>query len=588
MHRSPLDAARVALAAAAIATGLAGCGSGSSSDGGVTTATTETIPQLGKATPASLGTGACAALATFAFAGTSITSTATVAAGGLVTTGSTTTSPEHCLVVGKMNERTSAVDGLVYAIGFQMRLPKDWNGRFFYQANGGIDGSVSTAVGGILGGAPTTTGLDLGFAVISSDAGHPGSYGPFFGLDPQARLDYGYNAVAQLTPMAKAVINAAYGKVPDRSYFAGCSNGGRHALVAAARFADHYDGILAGNPGFNLPKAAVAQLYGVQQYARVATALLASGDPDISTAFTAAELSLVASRITAKCDSLDGANDGIVGDTKGCQAAFNLALDVPTCAGPRDGTCLSADQKSVMGNIFGGAKTTTGTALYSSFPFDPGIGAANFRVWEFTNSINLDPGATAFIFTTAPADRAAFIAIPGVRYARNFNMDTDAPKIFATDATYTVAPMTFMTPPDPTNLSKLKLRGAKLMVFHGIADGVFSPDDTARWYEGLNTANSGNAAVFARYYPVPGMNHCSGGPATDQFNMVASLIDWVENGVAPDRVIAKVRGAGANVVNAELPASWTAARTRPLCPYPKIAKFNASGSIEDAASFTCQ
>ena len=149
-----------------------------------------------------------------------------------------------------------------------MRLPTDWNGRFFYQGNGGVDGYVAPAYGNILGGGPTSNGLLKGFAVISSDAGHP-TRSADFGVDPQARLDYGYNAVAELTPMAKRLIKTYYGKRPDTSYIVGTSNGGRHAMVAASRYADQYDGFLAGSPGFNLPQAAVAQLWGVQQYATI-------------------------------------------------------------------------------------------------------------------------------------------------------------------------------------------------------------------------------------------------------------------------------------------------------------------------------
>ncbi|MEO8807937.1 MAG: tannase/feruloyl esterase family alpha/beta hydrolase, partial [Burkholderiaceae bacterium] len=181
------------------------------------------LPQLGAASGAAIAY--CTELATrISFANTSITAATPVAAGTLTVAG--TPVGAHCLVTGKMNQRTSTVDGNSYAIGFEMRLPNAWNGRFFYQGNGGIDGSVVTATGGVNGGAGLTNALNMGFAVISSDAGHVGSLGPNFGIDPQARLDYGYQAAATLTPMAKSVINSAYGKGPDRSYFGGCSNGG--------------------------------------------------------------------------------------------------------------------------------------------------------------------------------------------------------------------------------------------------------------------------------------------------------------------------------------------------------------------------
>ena len=145
-----------------------------------------------------------------------------------------------------------------------------------------------------------------------------------------------------------------------------------------------------------------------------------------------------------------------------------------------------------------------------------------------------------------------------------------------------------MVPPNATDLSQLKNRGAKMMVYHGTSDPIFSSNDSAAWYDGLRTANGGDASNFARYYQVPGMNHCSGGPSAEQFDMLTPLVNWVEKGVAPDSVTASARGAG-NVggVNASVPATWSPARTRPLCPYPKAAKYQGTGSIEDAANFVC-
>ncbi len=543
------------------------------------------LPQLSAATPGTLQS--CAALASsLALPNTSITSAVDVAAGGLVVTGVSTPIPAHCLVKGKMNQRTSTVDGASYAIGFEVRLPVAWNGRFLYQANGGLDGSVVTAAGTGSGAAPIAPGLSQGFAVLSSDAGH-GAPSPFFGLDPQARLDYGYQAVGSLTPMAKNLIKTAYGKAPDRSYFAGCSNGGRHAMVAAARYGDQYDGILAGNPGFHLPKAATTQLWKAQQYATIST-LDSSSQPVLTSAVTPAEFKMVGEKIIAKCDALDGVADGLVQDTAACQATFSLQNDVPSCSGTRDGSCLSPAQKTVLASIFAGPKNSKGEALYTGTWFDPGIAGANFASWHFGSPATRDAGAVAFIFTSPPSTLAAFTASTGLQYALNFSMETDYPKMFATNSTYTESSWSFMVPPDETNLATLRNRGAKMMVYHGVADGVFSPVDTAQWMDKLQTANFGNAANFARLYMVPGMNHCSGGPATDQFDMLAPLVGWVEQGQAPDSVLAKVRGAGANVVNTELPSTWSATRSRPLCVYPKVARYNGSGDIESAASFSCK
>jgi feruloyl esterase len=483
-----------------------------------------------------------------------------------------------------MNERTSPVDGQRYAIGFEMRLPVAWNGRFFYQANGGLDGVVVPALGGIGGGGPRSSALQMGFAVISSDAGHAGSMGPRFGLDPQARLDYGYNAVAQLTPMAKNLIAKAYGRGPDRSYIGGCSNGGRHAMVAAVRSAGQYDGVLAGDPGFNLPKAAVAQLYGAQQYAAVASAKTPAGQPDLQSAFTPAELKLVADKVLQRCDALDGIADGIVSNVNACRTRLDIQRDVPTCAaGTRDGMCLSAPQKNALANVFKGARNSAGQPIYSGFPFDAGVSGANWREWKFASPPTRDAGAVGFIFSTPPlADRPQ-----GLPFALGFDMDRDAPRIAAAEGVFRESALSFMTPPDAANLSALRERGGRMIVYHGTSDPVFSSDDTQAWYERVQGANGGDASSFARYFPVPGMNHCAGGPATDQFDMLSALVDWVEQGKAPTSVTASARGAGTPVPNAEVPAGWAAQRTRPLCPYPQVATYTG-GDTERAGSFACK
>jgi feruloyl esterase len=562
--------------AAFVSTTVAACGGGSDDQ-------SASLPQLSAASPASLA-GTCDALAAkLAFANTTYTSVKDVPAGTLTIAGKAV--PEHCVIEGMMNQRVSSVDGKTYAIGFEMRLPLAWNGRFFYQANGGLDGNVIPATGVISGGGPLNNALNMGFAVISSDAGHSSSQNPLFGLDPQARLDYGYQAVANLTPMAKQVIKTAYGKGPDRSYFEGCSNGGRHAMVAAARYAADYDGIIAGDPGVHLPKAAIGEMWSAQQFAKVATATTASGLPDITTGLTAAERQMVASRIIAKCDALDGATDGMVHDIKACQANFDLARDVPTCsANTRDGSCLTSAQKDALGNVFSGARNSAGTALYASFPYDAGISGSGWAQWKQSNSITLDPGAAAFTFTTPP--QSASILSQLSAYALNFSMDTDAPRIFATSGVYSESSWSFMTPPDETNLSVLKSRGAKLIVYHGTSDPVFSSNDTTDWYQRLMTANGGDASNFARLYTVAGMNHCSGGPAADQFDMLTPMIAWVEQGKAPDSIVATARDAGNALPNPEVPADWGSNRTRPLCAYPKVARYKG-GDINSASSFAC-
>lgn len=568
------------IAAALAALLLAACSDNDSppaADNPPVTPPVQALPQLGAATGASMAS--CADLAArLTYPDTTISAVNAIAAGTISVGGKPV--PAHCQVLGEMLRRTSPVDGKSYAIGFEMRLPLNWNGRFFYQANGGVDGSVASALGPVGGGGPLDNALNQGFAVISSDAGH-GAPTPFFGIDPQARLDYGYQAVGKLTPMAKAVIKAAYGKAPDRSYIGGCSNGGRHTMVAAARYADQYDGFLVGDPGFRLPLAAIANIAGGKTYAA-----LASTPGDLGTGFTQAERALVSNAVLGKCDALDGAADGLVQDTKACQAAFDINRDVPSCGGARDGTCLTTAQKSGIAALFAGAKTESGKPIYTSFPWDAGLATNGWASWKFSSPIDRDAGAVGLIWQVPPEDPATF---DGRSFVLNGSLDTMLAKINATNGIYTENALSFMTPPNPSNLAALKNRGAKMLVYHGTSDPIFSSDDTTSWYEALRTANGGDAANFARFFRVPGMNHCSGGPATDQFDMLTPLVAWVEKGQAPDTVTAAARGSGnAGGVNADLPANWSASRTRPLCAYPKVARYKGSGSVDDAANFSCQ
>jgi feruloyl esterase len=517
---------------------------------------------------------------------TRIESAASVAAGAVMQGDKAV--PAHCLVKGRMHERKGS-DGRDYAIGFEMRLPVAWNGRFYYQGNGGLDGSVQAALGA-LGGGPLTGALMQGFAVISSDAGHSGPQTTVFGLEPQARLDYGYQAVQKLTPMAKQLIAGAYGKGPDRSYIGGCSNGGRHAMVAAARLGDQYDGYLVGAPGYRLPYAALTQIWGAQQWATIATPgatvknpLNPNGTlPDLASAFTPQERQTVAKAIAEKCDALDGAKDGMVQATQACQAAFNVKTDVATCTGERNGACLTTAQKDVVARVFGGAHTADGQRIYASFPYDPGMAGANWGTWKFIDSLIRDPLAIGTIFSVPPTPLKPL----------EENVTARLAMFSATNDSYRESGWSLMTPPgeaNPTNMAALRARGAKVVMYHGVSDAIFSADDTRQWVERLNRVNANPGSDFARYFPVPGMNHCSMGPAADQFDLLGPLVQWVEQGVAPQAVVASVRGTGnAGGVNAELPADWSPKRTRPLCAYPTVATYKGSGSLEDASNFACK
>ena len=502
--------------------------------------------------------------------------------------------PKHCIITGIANQRTGA-DGKAYAIQFEMRLPAEWNGRFLHQVNGGNDGVVVPALGSRPDGfASGGTPLSRGFAVLSSDSGHSGSdpankplgltAGAAFGLDPQARRDYGYAADMTLSPVAKKVIALHYGRQPERSYMAGCSNGGRHAMVAASRMPENYDGFLVGNPGFDLPRAAVQHAWDVQAFLKA--------DPDLRKSITKEDAQLVAARITEACDALDGAKDGLTSNLAACQKAFDLKSLV--CAPGQNSACLAEAKVDALKTSLAGPKNSKGEALYSDWPLDGGIGTGNWRAWKVESSVppwnnypiiaTMGAASLNYIFSTPP------VAVEGnsdklIDALKAYDFDKDAPKIFAKDGTFTESAMDFMAPPDVDDpkLAGMQSAGRKMLIFHGQADPVFSVNNTIRWYERLNKNAQGRADGFARLFTIPGGAHCGGGVTLDKFDALTALTDWVERGKAPDRITAAIDPA-----NKEIPATWNANRSRPLCPYPSYAAYSGSGDIEDAANFVCK
>lgn len=498
--------------------------------------------------------------------------------------------PAHCRVTGQLDERMGS-DGKRYAIGFEMRLPRVWNQRLLYQANGGNDGIVKPAFGNL--GVLAQDALSRGFAVISSDGGHAAEdpanlgaglvRGQVFGLDAQARRDYGHAATGALWPVAQALIERHYGKKPKRNYLAGCGNGGRQAMVAASRDADRFDGILAGAPGFRLPQAALQHAWDIQAWLSVNT--------DIRRAFSPADLQLVADKVLARCDGLDMLVDGMVGDLRRCQRAFRLA-DLQ-CLGAKTDRCLSTPQVAALQRSFAGPHNSRGEALYSDWSFDSGIAAPGWRTWKLESTVapwdrlpiiaTLGAGALAYVFSTPPAQP---IGTPAalLDYLARFDFDRDAPAIFASDAQHPESAAALMSPTDADDprLADFARRGGKMIVYHGASDPVFSVNDTLRWADRLQH-NLGLAAAgqVARVFTVPGMGHCQGGPATDQFDALGALVDWVENGKPPARIEARV-----NPADKSLPARWSAQRSRPLCPHPQLMRY-AGGDVEQASSFRC-
>ncbi|MAQ86153.1 MAG: tannase/feruloyl esterase family alpha/beta hydrolase [Maritimibacter sp.] len=494
----------------------------------------------------------------------------------------------HCLLRGVMDERTG-MDGKPYAIRFELRMPDDWQGRFMHQFNGGNDGAVVPALGEGTGVAMGNPALARGMAVVSSDAGHDGEANPeaglagsnMFGFDFEARRDYGYGAVAKLHPIALELVETYYGRAPDYVYGFGRSNGGRHAMVAAERMPDAFDGLLAGYPGFNLPKAALQHAWDVQSFRSVGNSL--------ATAFSADELAAVATRVAEACDGLDGLEDGMIFDVEGCQDAFAPAT--MACSAGQDSACLPEDKVAALDRIHAGPTDSSGAPLYSDWVWDTGIATANWRFWKLESPIPpwgkkpliaiMGSGSLAQIFTTPPTQVAGDPESLEA-YLMAFDFDTDADGIWATSDAFPESPMEVMTPPsaaDPT-LDGMEAAGSKLIVFHGVSDPVFSFKDTANWYARL-MENNAAASDFVRLYAIPGMPHGQGGNAPDEVDMLGALIAWVEDGAAPGPLTARIRQGNEEADTGNLGA------TRPLCPWPRHAQFTGNDPMS-AASFSCE
>ena len=509
------------------------------------------------------------------------------------------TMPSHCLIEGAMDERIGTLDGKAYAIKVRMRLPDVWNEKFYMPGGGGANGTLADGTGpGPVAGF--VSALARGYAVIVHDSGHDAALADpakggvaSFGIDQQARIDFGnrsYDVVAQL---GKSIATALYGKKPKHSYFGGCSEGGREAMMMTNRFPDHFDGVIAGCPAMSTP---IHQAYASLLAQTFATLVPGDkdqfGNPLIVKAYTDADIQLISTAVLQACDAQDGLVDGMVNNLAACtDAAVYPSLAALTCSGAKTASCLSAAQVNAWKIVMAGPKTSAGVQIYNGNPWDPGIGGMNgatvnqnFRSWwlgSYASSSNnaikvtLSAPLHAMVHTTPPVP---LTVDQNFAWELAFNRDDLMTFASRTTSYYTTSAIQNALTTS-TDLNRFKQNGGKLIQYIGQADPAVSPNETIAWWNKLNSDQAGTAASFARLFLVPGMNHGSGGPATDRFDMLTALEDWVERGVAPDSVIASASTPGFFEV---------ASRTRPLCPYPNWAHYNGSGDINVASNFTCK
>lgn len=499
--------------------------------------------------------------------------------------------PAHCEISGVLDAR-KGVGGQSYAIRYHLRLPEKWNGKFFFQGGGGLDGQVGDAIGMVgFGVAPALT---QGYAVVTQDSGHDSGLNSdpalggeaAFGADPQARANYGGASLKRVSDAAKDAIRRFYGKSPEHSYFVGCSKGGQEGMAVAQRYPDAFDGVVAAAPGFSLPRAALAEVWDVQTYASLVGPNEAGKMPfaKLSNAFSASDFSLVRDSILRACDADDGLVDGIVGRFGQCTSAKVLpALRQVTCKAGKAEGCLSTAQVTALARSMAGPRDGRGRPLYATWAWDGGIGSGPWRGWKLGNdqmpalNVVLAGPALAMVFSVPPTP-LGMDPQKILDWQLAFDFAKDGGRIYATNATFPRSAWQDASARSP-DLAAFRAHGGRMIVPHGASDPVFSINDTLAWYREVQArqGKGARAADFVRVFPVPGMAHCAGGPATDSFDAFSALTAWVEKGQAPERIIAK---AG--------PSSPWPGRTRPLCAYPKVATYSGKGSIENAGSFVCR
>jgi feruloyl esterase len=445
----------------------------------------------------------------------------------------------QCRVAGVIDARTGR-DGKPYGIGFAVALPAQWNGSFLFQGGGGLNGSVQPPLGAQYAG--DRSALARGFAVASTDSGHQGAvFDGSFLRDQQATVDFLYQGVATVAVIAKQLVAQRYGRVPEHSYFVGCSTGGREAMMMSQRFPAYFDGIVAAAP-------AMRTSFSNLGLRHVSTALNAiapvkpDGQRDTRAALSDADRRLVIDRVLEACDGLDGNRDGFIFAPHACR--FDPAS--LTCKGGKTKDCLTRAQVKAIRSVMQGPRTASGRQVYPGYYFDTGI--ANTRGL---------PGILAG--PVIPEGRPAGVT-----------MDVDAAAAEAMDARAMAGDSNAWT-----NLSTFRGHGGKLIFLHGVSDPWFSAQDTVQYYERLGQDSEPPLEQWSRLFLVPGMGHCAGGERTlDRVDLLDALVGWVEQGRAPERVIAT--------------GTSSPGESRPLCPYPAYAQYAGHGDAHDAANYICR
>ena len=478
------------------------------------------------------------------------------------------TIPRHCEVRGIARPTSDS------EINFVLWLPpsESWNGKYMQLGNGGWAGTLSTD--GFV--AP----LLRGYAAAATDDGHhalPGVEAANFAIGhPEKLIDFGYRAVHQTAKLSKAIVEAYYGKSAGHDYFFGCSDGGREALMEAERFPEDFDGIIAGDPASDW-----THLFDGFAWDEVAV----NAKPE--SRFTGEQLSTIQKAALAACDTLDGVKDGVIGDPRKCRFDPQMLL----CHGTHSNDCLTQPQIEAVKKIYAGPKDPkTGVQIFPGYM--PGTEA--------------DPVGWGFWMLGSAQREFANSFFSGAVYENSKwdwrTLDFRRDPLLADEKTASILNA------DNPDLRSFRDHGGKLIQYHGWGDAAISPLESVEFYEKVEdflksypdprSSNPADIYGFYRLYMVPGLQHCALGPGAVNFGNfetidmdkpgdadhdVENALDrWVTQGIAPDAIIASgtiaadpQKGAGGVPI------------TRPLCPYPKIARYKGHGDTNAAENFVC-
>jgi len=486
----------------------------------------------------------CEALSGLKVQDATITTAADVAAGpfkpNASANGPTMTVPSFCRVAATLTPTPES------HIKIEVWLPPTgaWNGKFLGTGNGGA--------GGVISYPALANGLSKGYATTNTDMGTTTTGLDFtFGVGHRELVvDWGYRATHLMTVVAKQIAKAYYTREPQQAYFMGCSTGGHQAITEARRYPEDYNGIVAGDPANNR-----VRLHMVGYWNYEAT----HNDP--ASYIPTTKLAMINRAVLDACDKIDGLADAIIDDPRKCK--FDpAAIQCPSTGSGQasdSANCLTAPQVTALKRIYQGPKNPrTGELLF------PGM-----YVGSEVNPLGLDRTLANTPDSGRPRPGAG-LAIWTKWKGPEYDWDKDATMVINE-----LSPLLDDADPD---LAAFKKRGGKLLLYTGWADPLIPAADLVNYYEGMQKKMGGPQATaeFARLFMVPGMGHCSGGTSPNRFDALGALEPWVEKGLAPEKMIATQVAQGATV------------RTRPLCVYPQVSKWNGSGSTDDAANFTCK